>query len=117
MCAVSTGVGLLQYRIEKGKPRFRVRLGSHLIYYFVGVWASTTSDIDRTVFRRRGQPIHLASQTTDAVHRRPHRQPELAGAPIDADVAAAAAQGNAAIEPAPFTADQRHSLKWVYAVF
>ena len=42
--------------------------------------------------------------------------PELAGAPIDTDVAAAA-QGNAAVELAPLTADQRHSLKWVYAVF
>ena len=41
MCAVSTGIWLLQYRVDAGKLRLRVRLGSHLIYYFVGVWAST----------------------------------------------------------------------------
>ena len=117
MCAVSTGIWLLQYRIEKGKPRFRVRLGSHLIYYFVGVWASTLLLILLALFSVDvvSQSILQAKPLTPFIADL-IASPELAGAPVDADTAAAA-QGNAAIELAPLTADQRHSLKWVYAVF
>ena len=31
----------LQFRREPGRIRFRIRLGSHLVYYFVLVWASS----------------------------------------------------------------------------
>ena len=40
-CALSAGIWMFQYQFKEGRLRFRVRLGSHLIYYFVGVWAST----------------------------------------------------------------------------
>ena len=40
-CAPSAGIWLFQYQFQAGRLRFRIRLGSHLIYYFVGVWAST----------------------------------------------------------------------------
>ncbi|MEC8075670.1 MAG: ABC transporter ATP-binding protein, partial [Pseudomonadota bacterium] len=117
MCAVSTGIWLLQYRVDAGKLRLRVRLGSHLIYYFVGVWASTLLLILIALFSVDvvSQSILQAKPLTPFIADL-IASPELAGAPIDTDVAAAA-QGSAAVELAPLTADQRHSLKWVYAVF
>ena len=117
MCAVSTGIWLLQYRVDEGKLRLRVRLGSHLIYYFVGVWASTLLLILIALFSVDvvSQSILQAKPLTPFIADL-IASPELAGAPIDTD-AAAAAQGNAAVELAPLTADQRHSLKWVYAAF
>ncbi|MEL7187176.1 MAG: hypothetical protein AAFN50_12195, partial [Pseudomonadota bacterium] len=39
--AACTCIWTLQYRVEAGRIRFRIRLGSHLVYYFVLVWASS----------------------------------------------------------------------------
>ncbi len=119
MCGVSAGIWLLQYRFHKGKLRFRVRLGSHLVYYFIGVWASTLLLILISLFSVDvvSQSILQAKPLTPFIADL-IANPELAGAPIEnAEAATTATPENANVELAPLTADQRHSLKWVYAVF
>ena len=119
MCGVSAGIWLLQYRFHKGKLRFRVRLGSHLVYYFIGVWASTlllilislfsVDVVSQSILQAKPLTPFIADLIAD---------PELAGAPIEnAETATTATPENANVELAPLTADQRHSLKWLYAVF
>ena len=119
MCGVSAGIWLLQYRFHKGKLRFRVRLGSHLVYYFIGVWASTLLLILISLFSVDvvSQSILQAKPLTPFIADL-IANPELAGTPIEnAEAATTATPENANVELAPLTADQRHSLKWVYAVF
>ena len=119
MCGVSAGIWLLQYRFHEGKLRFRVRLGSHLVYYFIGVWASTLLLILISLFSVDvvSQSILQAKPLTPFIADL-IANPELAGAPIEnAEAATTATPENANVELAPLTADQRQSLKWVYAVF
>lgn len=113
-------IWVLQYRIDGGRLRFRVRLGSHLVYYFVLLWASTLLTMVIALFS-----VDLISQSIlQAEPLTPFLagfigQPELtAGTETDAeptDTEAGEAEPN--VDLALLTAEQRHSLKWVYAVF
>ena len=132
MCGVSAGIWLLQYRFDAGKLRFRIRLGSHLVYYFIGVWASTLLLILIALFSVDvvSQSILQAKPLTPFIAEL-IAEPELAGTPAkaaeetaggvagaqSADATSATIPANANVELAPLTAAQRHSLKWVYAVF
>ncbi len=125
-------IWVLQYRFDGGRLRLRIRLGSHLVYYFALLWASTLLTMVIALFSVDliSQSILQAEPLTpflaDFIGR-----PELAG---EAEAGAAAADANAAganadtaepsasgaepnIDLAPLTAEQRHSLKWIYAVF
>ena len=119
MCGVSAGIWLFQYRFHKGELRFRVRLGSHLVYYFIGVWASTlllilislfsVDVVSQSILQAKPLTPFIADLIAD---------PELAGAPMEnAEASTTATPETANVELAPLTADQRHSLKWLYAVF
>jgi len=110
-------IWVLQYRFDGGKLRFRIRLGSHLVYYFVLVWASTLLTMVIALFsvdlisQSILQAEPLTSFLADFIGRS-----ELAGEAVaGADAAEPGAEPN--IDLAPLTAEQRHSLKWIYAVF
>ena len=139
-------IWVLQYRFDGGRLRFRIRLGSHLVYYFVLVWASTLLTMVIALFSVDliSQSILQAEPLTPFLADFIGRS-ELAGEPqpgadadstpspdsdangaeaaapqagVDADAAvpdADAAEPN--IDLAPLSAEQRHSLKWIYAVF
>ncbi len=115
-------IWVLQYRFDGGRLRFRVRLGSHLVYYFVLVWASTLLTMVIALFSVDliSQSILQAEPLTpflaDFIGRSElagEAQPGAGAEPAEPD--AAAAEPN--IDLAPLTAEQRHSLKWIYAVF
>ncbi len=113
-------IWVLQYRFAEGRLRFRIRLGSHLIYYFALLWASTLLTMVIALFS-----VDLISQSIlQAEPLTPFLadfigQPELAGeAQAGTDGAGPDANGaEPNIDLAPLTAEQRNSLKWVYAVF
>ncbi len=112
----------VQYRFDDGRLRIRVRVGSHLVCYFVLVWASTLLTMVIALFSVDliSQSILQAEPLTpllaDVIGR-----PELAGQAqpgAEADPVEPAAGGaEPNIDLAPLTAEQRHSLKWIYAVF
>ena len=113
-------IWVLQYRIDGGKLRLRIRLGSHLVYYFVLVWAATVLNMVIALFS-----VDLISQSIlQAEPLTPFLadfigQPELAGeggeAPGPGIESEDAAEAN--VDLALLTSEQRHNLKWVYAVF
>ena len=108
VAAGCAGVWVLQYRVDGGRLRLRVRLGSHLIYYFALLWASTLLTMVIALFS-----VDLISQSIlQAKPLTPFladflRQPDLAGA----------GDAGADVDPAPLTAAQRIDLTWVYAAF
>ena len=146
-------IWVLQYRVDGGRLRFRIRLGSHLVYYFVLVWASTlltmvialfsvdlisqsilqaepltpflADFIGRSELAGEPQPGADADAAPSDADSTPSPDSDASGAEaaapqagVDADAAvpdAAGAEPN--IDLAPLTAEQRHSLKWIYAVF
>ncbi len=140
-------IWVLQYRVAGGRLRFRVRLGSHLVYYFVLVWASTLLTMVIALFSvdlisqsiLQAEPLtpfladfigrsELAGEAAagadagDAAEADAGTAEPDASAAAESDAAAAAEpDADAAAEPnidlAPLTAEQRHSLKWIYAVF
>ena len=113
---------VFQYRIEAGRFRFRIRLGSHLAYYFALLWASTLLTMAIALFS-----VDLVSQSIlQAQPLTPFLadfigQPELArgegGEPGAQATSADAEAGEANIDLAPLTAAERQSLAWVYAGF
>ena len=111
---------VFQYRIEAGRLRFRIRLGSHLAYYFALLWASTLLAMAIALFS-----VDLVSQSIlQAQPLTPFLadfigQPELArGAEPGVQATSADAEaGEANIDLAPLTAAERQSLAWVYAGF
>ena len=109
-------IWVLQYRIEAGKLLLRVRVGSHLVYYFVLLWASTLLLMLIALFSVDvvSQSILQAKPLTPFVAELVG-QPDLAGVPESPEATAAQAEAN--IELAPLSDEQRHSLKWVYAAF
>jgi len=113
-------IWVLQYRVDGGRLRFRIRLGSHLVYYFVLVWASTLLTMVIALFSVDliSQSILQAEPLTpflaDFIGRSELAGESAAGADA-AEPDADAAEPN--IDLAPLTAEQRHSLKWIYAVF
>ena len=119
MCAVSAGIWLFQYQFQAGSLRFRIRLGSHLIYYFVGVWASTlllilislfsVDVVSQSILQAKPLTPFIADLIAD---------PALAGNPIEGSKPVDSPnQDSANIELNPLSSEQRHSLKSVYAVF
>ena len=113
---VATGcvcIWVLQYRFDGGRLRFRIRLGSHLVYYFVLVWASTLLTMVIALFS-----VDLISQS---ILQAEPLTPFLADFIGRSELAGEARPEPTAAEPnidlAPLTAEQRHSLKWIYAVF
>ena len=111
VCATCTWIWALQYRIEAGRIRFRIRLGSHLVYYFVLVWASTfllllialfsVDVISQSILQAKPLTPFIADLIS---------QPEMAGQVQPGDDAAN-------VDLQPLSDEQRHQLKWVYAVF
>lgn len=101
----------LQYRLEQGRIRFRIRLGSHLVYYFVLVWASSLLLLLVALFSVDviSQSILQAKPLTPFIADLISK-PELAVDVPDGDSAAN-------IEQQQLSDEQRHELKWVYAVF
>ena len=115
-------IWVLQYRVDGGRLRFRIRLGSHLVYYFILVWASTLLTMVIALFSVDliSQSILQAEPLTpflaDFIGRSElagEAQPGAGAESVEPD--AGAAEPN--IDLAPLTAEQRHSLKWIYAVF
>ena len=109
-------IWVLQYRIDGGRLRLRVRLGSHLVYYFALVWATTLLTMVITLFSVDliSQSILQAEPLTpflaDFIGR-----PELSGGSAGTPEAPEGSPANVDLEL--LTTEQRHSLKWVYAVF
>ena len=122
MCLVSAGIWLLQYRIDAGTLRLRIRLGSHLIYYFVGVWVSTLLLLLISLFSVDvvSQSILQAKPLTPFIADL-ISQPELAGAAShtleQGGSATIKSTVDANVDLAPLSDVQRHDLKWLYAVF
>ena len=111
LCGVTSGIWLIQYRLDQGKLHLRIRLGSHLIYYFIGVWASTLLLLLISLFS-----VDVVSQSI--LQAKP-LTPFIAGLIEESQLASsnAAVQSNANVELVLLSAEQRHSLKSVYAVF
>lgn len=111
---------VFEYRADAGRLRFRIRVGSHLVYYFALLWASTLLALAIALFS-----VDLVSQSIlQAKPLTPFLadfldQPELArGADPAAEAASADAPSREAnIDQAPLTAAERQSLAWVYAAF
>ena len=102
-----------QYRLIDGRFAFRVRLGSHLVYYFTLLWASTLLVLLISLFSVDviSQSILQAKPLTTFVADFVG-QPELAASnSIEMNA------NNANVELQQLSDEQRHSLKWVYAVF
>ena len=109
-------IWVLQYRIDGGRLRFRIRLGSHLVYYFALVWATTLLTMVIALFSVDliSQSILQAEPLTPFLAEFIGR-PELANGTPGALEAREGAAANVDLEL--LTTEQRHSLKWVYAVF
>ncbi|MCY3970441.1 MAG: hypothetical protein OXG74_10930, partial [Acidobacteria bacterium] len=120
VAAACVCIWVLQYRVDGGRLSFRVRLGSHLVYYFVLVWASTLLTMVIALFSVDliSQSILQAEPLTpflaDFIGRSELAGETQPGAGAESGESEAA-QPN--IDLAPLTAEQRHSLKWIYAVF
>ena len=102
-----------QYRLIDGRFAFRVRLGSHLVYYFTLLWASTLLVLLISLFSVDviSQSILQAKPLTTFVADFVG-QPELA-----ASNSVEGSSNSANVELQQLSDEQRHSLKWVYAVF
>ncbi len=105
-------IWVLQYRFDGGRLRFRIRLGSHLVYYFVLVWASTLLTMVIALFS-----VDLISQSILQAEPLTPFLADFIGRSELAGEARPEAAAEANIDLAPLTAEQRHSLKWIYAVF
>ena len=111
-------IWVLQYRIDGGKLRLRVRLGSHLVYYFALVWAVTLLTMVIALFSVDliSQSILQAEPLTpflaDFIGR-----PELSVGSVPGTLEPSGDGGPANVDLELLTTEQRHSLKWVYAVF
>jgi len=118
VCAVSACIWVLQYRFDEGRIRFRIRVGSHLVYYFVLVWASTLLLMLIALFSVDvvSQSILQAKPLTPFIADL-IAEPEMAGQIQSGKEAIESAVDNANVDLQPLTSEQRHSLKWVYSVF
>ena len=105
-------VWLVQYRSENGKLRFRIRLGSHLVYYGVLFLASTLVTMVIALFS-----VDLISQSILQAKPLTPFLANFIGQPELAADASAAIDAEANVDLAPLTAEQRYGLTWVYAAF
>ena len=107
------GIWVFQYRFDDGKLRLRLRIASHLIYYFVLLWASTLLGLVIALFS-----VDLISQSIlQAKPLTPFMadfigQPDMAITAVQSELGA---ESNVDLQT--LTDEQRHSLKWVYAAF
>ena len=110
-------IWVLQYRIEGGRIRFRIRLGSHLVYYFVLVWASTLLLLLIALFSVDiiSQSILQAKPLTPFIADLISR-PEMAGEVVPENDAGDPTE-TTNVELQPLSDEQRHQLKWFYALF
>ncbi len=117
VCIACSGIWVLQYRIQSGRVFFRIRVGSHLVYYFILVWASTFLTLLLALFSVDviSQSILQAKPLTPFIADLISK-PEMAGASATL-TDTAQATSNANIDLQPLSDDQRHQLKWVYATF
>jgi hypothetical protein len=110
-------IWVLQYRIDESpqlddspqrpdgrKLRLRVRLGSHLVYYFALVWAATLLTMVIALFS-----VDLISQSILQAEPLTPFLSDFIGRP---ELAAGSGTDQASL-----TTEQRHSLKWIYAMF
>ena len=110
-------IWVLQYRLEDGRIRFRVRLGSHLVYYFILVWASTLLLLLIALFSVDviSQSILQAKPLTPFVADL-ISEPEMAGQ-VEPGNDAVDQTETANVELQPLSDEQRHQLKRYYAAF
>jgi len=109
------GIWVLQYRIDGGRLRLRIRLGSHLVYYFALVWTLTVLTMVIGLFS-----VDLISQSILQAEPLTPFLADFIGRPELSAGSAAGTTGDgtpANVDLALLTTEQRHSLKWVYAVF
>ncbi|MDE0662256.1 MAG: ABC transporter ATP-binding protein [Gammaproteobacteria bacterium] len=109
------GIWVLQYRIDGGRLRLRIRLGSHLVYYFALVWVLTVLTMVIGLFS-----VDLISQSILQAEPLTPFLADFIGRPELSLGSAAATPGDGAsanVDLELLTTEQRHSLKWVYAVF
>ncbi len=104
-------IWVLQYRHEDGRLRFRVRLGSHLVYYFALVTATTVLSMVIALFS-----VDLISQSILQAEPLTPFLADFIGRP-ELSAASAAEGASANVDRALLSSEQRHGLKWVYAVF
>ena len=120
VCAASTCIWVLQYRVDDGRLRVRIRLGSHLVYYFVLLWASLLLLILLAFFSVDvvSQSILQAKPVTPFIADLIN-EPELAGQNQieNESTGLDGAKSEPVVESDALTNEQRHSLKWVYALF
>lgn len=107
----SAGIWVFQYRIDNGRLSFRLRLGSHLVYYFVLLSASTLITMVLALFS-----VDLISQSILQAKPLTPFLADVIGDPDLAGVAATSANEDANIELAPLSSEQRHGLTWIYGV-
>ena len=101
VCFACLSMWLFQYRIEGGRLRIRLRLGCHLVYYYVMVWLSTLVGIVTGLFTidLLNQSILQAEPLTPFLAEFVNR-PELASGTVET-------LSNA----------ERQDLQWIYIVF
>ena len=120
LCLSSTCIWVLQYRIHDGRVRLRIRLGSHLAYYFVLLWANTLLLILLALFSVDvvTQSILQAKPVTPFIADILN-EPELAiGTTTQYETTGAPDQvSDRSLDAPSLSNEQRHSLKWVYAAF
>lgn len=120
VCLASTCIWVLQYRIHDGRVRLRIRLGSHLAYYFVLLWANTLLLILLALFSVDvvTQSILQAKPVTPFIADILN-EPELAiGTTTQNETTDAPDQiSDSSLDSPSLSNEQRHSLKWVYAAF
>lgn len=120
VCAASTGIWVLQYRLEGGRIRIRFRVGSHLVYYFVLFWASQLLLMLLALFSVDvvSQSILQAKPLTPFIAEFIN-EPEMSGEiPLNNEaINDLGDESTVNIEQVALSNEQRHSLKWVYAAF
>ncbi|MCY4533280.1 MAG: ABC transporter ATP-binding protein [Gammaproteobacteria bacterium] len=111
-------IWVVQYRFDSGKLQLRIRLGSHLVYYFVLVSAATVLNMVIALFS-----VDLISQSIlQAEPLTPFLadfigQPEMSSGSAVTLESGDGSEGEANVDLAKLTTGQRHSLKWIYVVF
>ena len=112
VCVACAGIWAFQYRFINDRIQYRIRLGSHLIYYFVLVWTSTLLFLLIALFSVDviSQSILQAKPLTTFVADLISK-PELAG------LENVATSGSENIEITLLSESQRHELKGFYAAF
>ena len=118
ICAASACIWVVQYRLDEGRIRVRIRLGSHLAYYFILLWVSTLLLMLLALFSVDvvSQSILQAKPLTPFIAELID-EPQMAGTINLDDSTDLPAEGESSDDSTSLTNEQRQSLKWVYAAF